>query len=313
MRHNTRLALASARSSEDFEITGRRAAALAPPLRRCNSDSPETPRVSASYLSLQEVLAQREELVARALAVSREAAAPDSDDDAGADAEPEVDRDGGACADVDKPASEAACSVESVPIAEAGSGAADVPPVESGPIAGLATENAGKDAGDAHGGAGEDSGAVSAATTPRAEPVSATGLHTTWASPSEMSPAIRELLQPAYIHGAGRTATARQETVPQGTVGQGTLDQYASLRRKLWRPPDMEAVIAAIPDMGMPSDCSGYISDVSQRASSAGALDDSSNQPTDVMDRGCVSQSHACLLFVDSVIVLKTGSCVQYQ
>lgn len=243
-------------------------------------------------MSLQGLLAERDAVVARALAVSREVAAEESD--GGTD--DELAREDEAGASADGGAAEPSRSTEFGPSPEGGrSEDQSIDARGGGVVAASEDEVAAVDEADVQGARGAASGGDGAAETPRAAPVVAAAADATWASPSEMSPAIRELLQPSYVNEAARGRTVTRTRAPpgvlgEGTRGQGTLEQYAALRRKLWRPPDMETVVAAVPDMGMLSDRSGYVSDSSRQSSSAGGgAGDGSTAAVDVTGRRCVS------------------------
>lgn len=297
MKRDTQRALAFSRSSDDLDITRQCSAPVAPPLRRCNSDSPETPRVSASCMSLQDLLAERDAVVARARAVSCEVAAEQSDGGSDDEAAPQDN----ANVSADGVGAEPAGRIE-IEASHDGGRCEDhcVDASAGGVVATLEDEATAVDEADVQGASGAASGGDTAAATPRAEPVAAAAADATWASPSEMSPAIRELLQPSYVNEAARRSTlarsrAAQGGLDQGTMGQGTLEKYAALRRKLWRPPGMDTVLAAAPDMGMLSDRSGYVSDASRQASSAGGgAGDGSGETVDVTDQRCVSVPPSC-------------------
>eukprot|EP00892_Ulva_mutabilis_P006878 jgi/Ulvmu1/4562/UM002_0290.1 len=288
MRRDTALALASSFSSDDLDIRRKdnrreRQAPLVPPLRRCNSDSPETPRVSESGSSLSGRLGMRTALLRRAMESPAQSSASSGDEAAGDEAPPANVLSKGDLGDAGV-AAVAEASGEEQPeecpdsdgIAAAaiehavGSPGSVLPRADDAPADRREAEvdDSTHRATHVHG--------YAAARSAQAEPV--------WASPSEMSPAIRQLLQPAHIMDATRSPTVPL-TLSQGIAGQGALEQYATLRRKLWRPPDMEAVEAAIPDIGMPSDRSGYVSDSSQKSSMAGSGGPESNAPADALEK----------------------------
>lgn len=278
MQRDTALALDASCSSEDLDATPSGRDPLVPPFRRCSSDSPETPRVSVSAASLQDILKERAALVSRALEASR-GSGGSSDDGAEPSQGDELNEASPVEAFVPE-MSEDKASEHRGPVnadARVSGSPAEAPDapalVSDGVQVGLGfntgTETPSK---------GRVEGEIQDAAR-QAEPE--------WASPSEMSPAIRQLLQPSHVQEA-RCSTAAPLTSARPT-GQGTLEQYANLRRKLWRPPDLETVAAAIPDIGMPSDRSGYVSDASQNSSPAGASRHGTDAPVSAVKQRCAA------------------------